>query len=685
MCLAVSGLIALSMPFTNEDLFLALCAGRDVFAGRLAAPDQWSFSVPGTMWTDQSWLSHLIYYISYLWMEDLGPVILKAALLAMTAGLLYFRCRRLDISLGISLLAVSLGILSVAPFLKIRAENFGMFYFVLTGTILILPPTWGKWRYLGVLAALAVWSNSHGSFMLGFLLIGLRLFVSLLYRFEAKFGASEKAGTLRLRGKDSAAWAVTLGVSILVMAFANPYGPENLSMVFRQLSATSVTDVWIDWQPLLHGPSLLDRGFFKAFSTRPFVMTLVLTLAALLSTIAMMKNRRLSLASLTESRSDPLMEALIPLMIAPLVFKFQRMILFAAPALVPILGLIMQGWLSAAKARFPRIGESFISGKAASVKAIAALCGLALLGAVLFKSLARYSEVNPMNGTLESRGFASRLLSHNLSRVDAVRFLKKNGIHGRVFTNLFLSDYLLFGVPEIKLFFDLRAQSFYPDSVVKAYLSVFNPHQDDLERLPETVERTGTELVILDTADRPYYFTLAAILMESGKWVCIYKDQYLVILAKADPLLFHFTEDPDRLDSLWYGRPETRVVSQAFFAQFKKGSIEPPLLKELEHSLRKRPDPEAYELLAAAMQGNSRCLNKETKEFLDSEAAGLASVGPSVPGGVLTHCQSALKLLRFLEANEATCGSPKGVERYRSTRAQLVGIMNRVKDRYGGI
>lgn len=279
------------------------------------------------------------------------------------------------------------------------------------------------------------------------------------------------------------------------------------------------------------------------------MILLIFTATVLASMVVMAKNRRLSPSNLVKSGSDPIMEAFIPLMIAPLVFRFQRMILFAAPALVPILGLMMQGWLIAAASRFPQLGKFFMS-KRILVSVCAGLIGVSLLGTVFFKTILRYSATNPLNGTLENRGIASRLMSHNLSRLDAVQFLQKNRIHGRVFTNLFLTDYLLFNVPEMKLFFDLRAQSFFPDSVVETYLSIFNPQQEDLDRLPEIMDRSGSELVILDTADRQYYFNLATILMESGKWACIYKDEYLIILAKADTLRFDFTKDPDQLGKL---------------------------------------------------------------------------------------------------------------------------------------
>ena len=149
-------------------------------AGLLAKPDQWSFTMPGKIWVDQSWLTHLIYYLSYLELHDLGPVLLKALLLALCLVVLYFRCRSLGAGLESTLAAIVLGTLALAPFLEIRAENFGLLYFLAFAASLCAPDTWGRWRQAACLAVMALWCNSHGSFMLGFALLGLRVLVELL-------------------------------------------------------------------------------------------------------------------------------------------------------------------------------------------------------------------------------------------------------------------------------------------------------------------------------------------------------------------------------------------------------------------------------------------------------------------------------------------------------------------------
>src|SRR5208337_347539 len=123
-CLGIAFLIAVGMRFLNEDLFVALCSGRNTMAGLLAKPDQWSFTMPGKIWVDQSWLTHLIYYLSYSMLDDFGPVLLKALLLTLCLIVLHLQCRGRGAGMEATVAALIIGTLALAPFLQIRAENF---------------------------------------------------------------------------------------------------------------------------------------------------------------------------------------------------------------------------------------------------------------------------------------------------------------------------------------------------------------------------------------------------------------------------------------------------------------------------------------------------------------------------------------------------------------------------------
>ncbi len=122
--LVISMLIAWGMRFLNEDLYVALCSGRDTLHGLLGTPNQWSFNTGDEVWVDQAWLSHLTYYLSYLAMGDAGPVLLKGLLLGSCLWMLYGHCRRSGCSPEACLIALTLATLSLAPFAQVRAENF---------------------------------------------------------------------------------------------------------------------------------------------------------------------------------------------------------------------------------------------------------------------------------------------------------------------------------------------------------------------------------------------------------------------------------------------------------------------------------------------------------------------------------------------------------------------------------
>lgn len=709
--LCVAAATAGTLPFMNEDLFLGLASGRATLNGSLGLPDQWSFTMRGRVWVDQSWLSHLIYYLSYLILEDLGPVLTKAALLIASLALLFVQCRSLGVSPEISLFTTALGTLSLAPFLNIRAQNFGMVYFVLMAYILTLPSSWGRWRHFGALAVLLIWSNSHGSFMLGFFLIGLRFGVDVLYGIQAslyptlprvekreisaEYGVvgqttygervDEYAPDGQERQPDIWGWSAVLVFSAAVIAFCNPYGPENLLIPFRQLFATSVTARWVDWRPLIDMQTMFKRGYFAAFSVLPF-LSLVLLTGILGAVLVCSKGLKESLGVVLNrpSHSDALMTVLLPIAFAPLVFKFQRMIVFEAPAMVPLLALLMHVNGERALERFSWIKE-WIAGRVGVATAfLACLVWLSLTGILFYKSIIEcYRAGNPLNPILHERPLSEELMSYSLSRKDAVRFLKDNGITGRIFTNEFLSGYLLFQVPDITLLFDLRAQSFYPDTLVDAYAAIIGATPESVHRALRLLKSFQVSTVVVDTTIRRYFW-LANMLMASQEWACIYRDEWVMVLARSDSKRFGRMIRKGNLDQLLFHRQETRTVTHAFLAQFMTGAIPPQLMNDLKAILRAQPDPNIYSLIATSgMNRATGCLDPSTVAFLVSEARRLSEQDYLVVGGAIRFIESGIRILFILEANEITCGTQEMAGKYRGKRKQLERLLDRIRDRYG--
>jgi hypothetical protein len=692
------------MPFANEDLFLALCSGRDTMNGHLASPDQWSFTLQGKVWVDQSWLSHLAYYVAFLNFEYLGPVLIKGLLLAACVVLLYMRCRSLRVGPNVSMIAVTLGVLALAPFLKIRGENFGMFLFVIMTGILTSSAAWGRWRQVGALLVLALWSNCHGSFMLGFLLIGLRLFAGILpfLTRSGSLGSAGSAESSRMENRDADgspsnatdpgvkrdlwAWTGALVLAVPVMAFANPYGWENLVIPFNQLTEKTVIAEWIDWRPLFHWRTLFTRGFFKPVSVLPFLI--MVGIAVLLFVVlTAMSGIRGSVSRLLyrPTRSNVLMELLLPVLLAPLVFRFQRMILFAAPAMIPVLAILMQSCTEAWKERTP--GHDGTPKSLAQGALSAACAGILLLtvGVLFYKSIVmRHVSGNPLTYLAEDPPILSRLMSRNFMRSDAAGFLKRNHATGRVFTNVFLSNYFLFHVPDIQVYFDLRVQSVYPKEIVKGYLSAVTPRSGGITDTLQLLDRFGISLVILDTSKSTNSW-LADQLMQSASWGCIYADEWVIILANAASPRFGPMISSRNLDGLTYDRPETKTLSLALLSLFTQGMIQPELLDKLIAMVKDRPRPEVYSLIMGAMNGPSPCLNPKTKRFLESEALRLSRKDYRVSGGAFSVLQSLLRILVILERNEIACVPGGSPQRFRQARRRFTAIFRDVKKLYGGL
>ena len=78
VALAVALVVAV-VPVPTGDLFVALAGGRDALAGRLGAPDDWSFATAGRPWVNQNWGSGVLFYGVHELAGEYGLVALKLA------------------------------------------------------------------------------------------------------------------------------------------------------------------------------------------------------------------------------------------------------------------------------------------------------------------------------------------------------------------------------------------------------------------------------------------------------------------------------------------------------------------------------------------------------------------------------------------------------------------------------
>ncbi len=705
--LAVSFLIAWGMPHVNEDLFVALRNGSAAWHGKLTAPDDTSFTRAGQIFVNKAWLSNIVLYLSYQSARALGPVLMKGLLFAGCLVLLFFRCSALGITRGISLVALTAGSLALAPFLGLRAENFGMFCMVLLGSMINGPASWGRWRQVGAIAAIVLWANCHATFVLGFAFLGMRVLLDLLYRinvfpsFEPSADLSQnhpngKCGASLAKSRSACdrpyasyepdfwGWLLAFILAVIVTAFANPYGPSYIEIPFSRFTQWQNVIQWGDYLPLLHLPSIFQDRLFKPFCVLPFLallmlmITLFLFLAATLGLKGALHSHRSR-----EERIDPFMESAMALMMLPLVFKWQRLIIFAAPAMMPLLAILMRASLSVLRERIAGRSSPDDARKERRARAIGAWVWLAVLVGIFYTSVVRlYLPGNPTSPTLAERPLIGRLMSSHLIADPAVEFMRRNDIKGRVFATFQLADYLLFRLKGIKVFFDLRAHAAYDFRIFDEYFSIIETGPGEIGRTSAILKKWNVDVLVLDTLVERRSYNLAAELMKTRQWGCIYKDEWIFILAPTDSERFGPMIRNTNLSPLWYGDPETRIVAEALLAVFQGGSLSPALIEGLKSVVRRRPDPELYSLIVEALNGQDRCLAKPAKTFLESEMNRLAATDYMVAGGVTYTLASLSRIARMLAANEAFCGMGQVVGAYETLRTSTDNKINILLGRY---
>jgi hypothetical protein len=207
---------------------------------------------------------------------------------------------------------------------------------------------------------------------------------------------------------------------------------------------------------------------------------------------------------------------------------------------------------------------------------------------------------------------------------------------------------------------------------------------NDLPRLTGELNRYGVEIIVLDTISQPQTRDLAYALMRGKQWGCIYKDEWVFILARTDSERFGpIIRSADAI-TLDYQDKETKIISQAVLQAFTKEKLPTEMVEELLTILRKHPRPDVFSLAVLGLNRHERCLNAVSKRFLHNHLKSLTNTNYMVTGGVHSILGSIDRILLILEANENACGTKAKAQMYANKRKDLVKLMERISRRYSG-
>jgi hypothetical protein len=688
---ALTYLIAVGNIGLNSDLFLGFAAGKRILSEGLAVPCHWSFTNEGGLWVDQNWLSHFLYYIVYSHFEESGPVLVKALLLFFCSAFLYYRCRRLGTGIDVSLFSLCLGLFAAGPFLTIRAENFGIFYLLILASLLSDTFWSERMRTFGIPIVLGIWCNFHGSFMLGLALVIMK---ACLVSLRAGLGILPFS-CLRSREFLVVQWWFIAFASVAVTAFFNPYGITNLLMPFTQVGTGIVTSNSSDWLSLLNFTDVDVRiaGAGSQFPYLPFLLLMVI--AALVVWAGFRKERHDSQTGETahtesgvfdESRNhavsgessihkklatipcDLIMEAVVILVLLILSLKHRRFILFAALAFVPavsvLLTLAIQVLATAAKRRFGSLTAAKIF-RTGSV----ALVALGLIGSCWLFTVTVVLLYSPNNPLRPPRSILRDLMSYDTFSSRLVSFLQKNELEGRTLAGWEISSYLLYHAPKLQLFMDTRDQSFFPLRIIKDYFTIMGVLQESHGDPGGLLENYGVSYIVLTTY--PYDFNLGTSLLKTGRWGCIFSDDYSLVLVRRNDIRYGQALGTSDYRGIWYPDEETRIRSEAMQSHFRSLHVPPELGQKLKHLVHDRPWPNYYRLICWAFDNPQTCLKRETEEYLKREILRLTSKDPHYRHGAEEVTASLIALTTILADNAYLCGRQEEQARMSTERTRF--------------
>lgn len=588
-----SALVAWSGRSANTDLFMALAGGRDVAAGKIGKPDDWSYITQGRVWINQSWLTGWALYRVH---EATGPSGLMAAHIVLLALLLVgmmLWVRGQGRSWPATLLTCAIAATVLRPHLILRGNlvSIAVFPWFL---LIIDRQRRGPVAWTAALSLLLIlWMQCHGGFVLGFALCVVYSVILLAVWI--------KAPTQRQRS--IVYFAAGFVLAAVVGTLISPFGLET----WRQSAGMAMHSEWRtirEWQPLLN-----IRGFWpdiwNNFSTTG-------TYLVFLACVIVLRNR------VTKERvmvhSDPASVAFLPYrllfsaltawLLVLLALYGRRFIPFSVISLALPLATVFDTLLLTTRPR------AWLSAAAVCVGAAFLVYPTVFLG---------YSGRNPFYPAGES--LFDRQVEQVQNPVAAAAFMRENGIVGPVLHTYDLESYLAWAVPGVKVGCGGRAQQIYTEEDLVERRAMDDPRalrQIDFVRRREICDKHRIGAILFPMSTRA---ALIFSLIERGEWVPAFFDGEFCILVRADGPFRSFAEDavanariPDESTRL-----RTTALRAAMSRRFGR------CRNHVEAAQRVAPNSALYFVLDAAARASDTAAS-ELRDFYEGELKRLESL-----------------------------------------------------------
>jgi len=375
----------ISSGLPDTDFFWHLAYGHWILEhGQLPPGDTFSWTHAGQPYQLTQWLGEVFIALAYNAAGPLGTTILGTVLAGAAIAFAWRSAARYVASP----VALTLAVLCNA-ILIVMAMRPQMFSFTATAVAIYVLLRWlesPSFRHAAAyMLVMALWTNLHGAFVVGLLLVGILAVGTTIQYFAGPRDANARRQAI-------GAWALC-GAATLATGI-NPYGFAALTNVFM-IAGLQSAQVIIEWRPVMLTTA---TGWFYLMYALPFLGLLIVTPARLAPTQLLF-------------------------VIFALIFGLQ------ANRQVAIGGALMAPFIAMLLARTPQYANMLPTIKSPA-RPILVSAGMLILTLLAFPIVS----------------FGQQQLLRNLDQnypVQAVDFLERNSLTGRVMSDTLEASYLI--------------------------------------------------------------------------------------------------------------------------------------------------------------------------------------------------------------------------------------------------
>ena len=474
------------LPLYHTDLWGHLAYGRWIWEnGRLPVTEPLLPLAQGMPMVDTAWLSQLIALGFFRQFGITAMQFLYAASITTACGLLLWGVlRRTGGSVLAGLVALAtFGLVDLHQLLIVRPQLAGLVLFV--GLFVRLnTDSWRRSHWIVVPVLFALWSNLHGSWV-----VGLGLLVAMCT--GRAFDVVRRTGSVRSIYLDRHVRRLFVLAELAAVAvLLNPYGLGVYAEVLSFSANPNLQDL-IEWEPLT---LRMSQGKTAA------------AVALLLMIVYRFSPRRVTSA-----------EVLLLVGLGGAAMWSSRMIHWWGPVAAYYLALhtaaIARRWLPADRTPAPRRG----------------LTSVVTVGLVwIFFAYTPFGFRLLHGRPADAQSRAQRIVKSTSAQtpVAAVNYLRRNPVKGLVFNSYEWGDFLLFGGPrDLQLFTNSHAH-LIPREVWQDSLTILRAGR----RWDDLLDRYGVNTVVLNSQQSEAL--IRALKGDSETWDVAYEDRLVAVFRR---------------------------------------------------------------------------------------------------------------------------------------------------------